>query len=136
MLAAVFTACEQQQEPVETTSGKQEFQHVDYVLETQLDMNSTTKKQEVRFGERSQIDGDTSHFEVSASVDPSGVIKARYLAVDTPESTGQIEEWGKAASRFTKEKLSTATSIILESPAAAIWFGSGISPLWVLLTGI
>jgi len=132
MIAAVFTACDQQQEPVETTSGKQEFQHVDYVLETQLDMNSTTKKQEVRFGERSQIDGDTSHFEVSASVDPSGIIKARYLAVDTPESTGQIEEWGKAASRFTKEKLSTATSIILESETEKWNYdGNGRYLVWV-----
>ena len=33
----------------------------------------------------------------------------------TPESTGKIEAWGKTASNFTKEKLSNATSIIIES---------------------
>ena len=131
MVAAVFTACDQQPAG-ESTSGGNGFQHVDYVLETKLDMNSTTKKQEVRFGDRSHIDGDTSHFEVSASVDPSGVIKARYLAVDTPESTGQIEEWGKAASRFTKEKLSTATSIILESETEKWNYdGNGRYLVWI-----
>ena len=132
LVGAVFTACDQQVQPAQTQSVNGEFQHVDYVLQTQLDMNSNTKKQEVRFGDRSQIDGDTSHFEVSASVDPSGVIKARYLAVDTPESTGQIEEWGKAASRFTKEKLSTATSIILESETDRWNYdGNGRYLVWV-----
>ena len=132
MVGAVFTACDQQEQPVQTQSVDGGSEHVDYVLQTQLDMNSNTKKQEVRFGDRSQIDGDTSHFEVSASVDPSGVIKARYLAVDTPESTGQIEEWGKAASRFTKEKLSTATSIILESETDRWNYdGNGRYLVWV-----
>ena len=131
MIAAAFAACDQQPAG-DSTSGQKEFQHVDYVMETKLDMNSTTKKQEVRFGDRSHIDGDTSHFEVSTSVDPSGVIKARYLAVDTPESTGQIEEWGKAASRFTKEKLSTATSIILESETDRWNFdGNGRYLVWI-----
>jgi hypothetical protein len=45
----------------------------------------------------------------------TGVLKARYLAVNTPESTGKIEEYGKPASTFTKEKLMAATSIIIES---------------------
>ncbi len=131
LIAAVFTACDQQPAG-DSTSGKNEFEHVDYVMETKLDMNSTTKKQEVRFGDRSHIDGDTTHFEVSASVDPSGIIKARYLAVDTPESTGQIEEWGKAASRFTKEKLSTATSIILESETEKWNYdGNGRYLVWI-----
>ena len=132
LVGAVFTACDQQEQPVQTKPVNGGSEHVDYVLQTQLDMNSNTKKQEVRFGDRSQIDGDTSHFEVSASVDPSGVIKARYLAVDTPESTGQIEEWGKAASRFTKEKLSTATSIILESETDRWNYdGNGRYLVWV-----
>ena len=132
LVGAVFTACNQQEQPGQTETANAGSEHVDYVLQTQLDMNSNTKKQEVRFGDRSQIDGDTSHFEVSASVDPSGVIKARYLAVDTPESTGQIEEWGKAASRFTKEKLSTATSIILESETDRWNYdGNGRYLVWV-----
>ena len=43
------------------------------------------------------------------------VLKARFLAVNTPESTGKIEEYGKQASDFTKNTLSKATSIIVES---------------------
>jgi DNA/RNA endonuclease YhcR with UshA esterase domain len=50
---------------------------------------------------------------------PGGVLKARYLAVNTPESTGKIEEFGKKASSFTKEKLSSAVSIIIESETAS-----------------
>ncbi|MBE6933476.1 MAG: hypothetical protein E7462_00250 [Ruminococcaceae bacterium] len=126
--AAVFAACGE----TEGTNPSAGTTHVDYVAETKLDMNSNTKKQEVTFGQRSQIDGDTSHFEVPKSVDASGVIKARYLAVDTPESTGQIEEWGKAASRFTQEKLSSAASIVLESDSESWNYdGNGRYLVWV-----
>ena len=65
------------------------------------------------------VDGDTTHFFVPSSVMPGGVLKARYLAVNTPESTGKIEEFGKKASNFTKEKLSSAVSIIIESETAS-----------------
>ena len=106
--------------------------HVDYAGELKLDMNSETLKKEVKWGERSHVDGDTSHFEVDRDFDASGVIKARYLAVDTPETTGQIEEWGKPASRFTKEKLSSAVSIIVESDGANWGYDSnGRYLLWV-----
>jgi endonuclease YncB( thermonuclease family)/DNA/RNA endonuclease YhcR with UshA esterase domain len=106
--------------------------HVDYTAELKLDMNSNTLKKEVKWGERSHVDGDTSHFEVDRDFDASGVIKARYLAVDTPETTGQIEEWGKPASRFTKEKLSTAVSIVVESDSDQWGFDSnGRYLLWV-----
>ena len=126
LIGAAFAACDK---APEETQGPT---HIDYVAETKLDQNSSTKKQEVTFGERSHIDGDTSHFEVSKSVDATGTIKARYLAVDTPESTGQIEEWGKAASRFTKEKLSAATSIIIESDGSDWKFdGNGRYLVWV-----
>lgn len=127
MVAAVFTACGNTEDPKPS-----EPTHIDYAVEQKLDMSSPTKKQEVTFGPRSQIDGDTSHFEVPKSVNSSGVIKARYLAVDTPESTGQIEEWGKAASRFTNEKLSTAHKIIVESDTAEWNFdGNGRYLLWI-----
>ena len=53
------------------------------------------------------IDGDTTHFTCVA--DPtSELIKTRYYGVDTPESTGSIQPWGKAASKFTKSKLEKA----------------------------
>ena len=92
---------------------KQPAGPVDYVSQLKLDMNTDTLKQEVTV--KSFIDGDTVHFNVPESVNSSGVLKARFLAVNTPESTGKIEEYGKKASSFTKEKLSNATSIIIES---------------------
>lgn len=72
-----------------------------------------TAKQEVTV--KSFVDGDTVHFLVPESIMPSGVLKARFIGIDTPESTGKIEEYGKAASEFTKEKLSGAHSIMIES---------------------
>ena len=85
----------------------------DYAGSLRLNMSSVTAKAEATV--KSFVDGDTVHFYVSTDVMPDGVLKARFLAVNTPESTGKIEEYGKTASEFTKEKLSAATSIILES---------------------
>lgn len=89
---------------------------VDYAGELKLDMDSDTAKQEVTV--KNFVDGDTTHFYVPSSVSDNGMLKARYLAVNTPESTGKIEEWGKKASNFTKGKLSEAQSIIVESDDA------------------
>ena len=86
---------------------------VDYVANVKLDRSSGRLTAEATV--KAFIDGDTTHFYVDSSVSETGVLKARYLAINTPESTGQIEPWGKAASNFTKEKLSNATSIIIES---------------------
>ena len=90
-----------------------EPEHIDLAASVTLDMDSDTLKQEVTV--KSYIDGDTTHFYVPTTVVDTGVLKARYLGVDTPESTGKIEEWGKKASNFTKEKLMSAQSIIIES---------------------
>ena len=86
---------------------------VDYVGDLKLDMSTESLKQEVTV--KAYIDGDTTHFYVPKSVNDTGVLKARYLAINTPESTGKIEEWGKKAAAFTKSKLQSATSIIIES---------------------
>lgn len=75
--------------------------------------SADTAKQAVTV--KSFIDGDTVHFFVPEDVNPEGVLKARFLAVNTPESTGKIEEYGKAASRFTREKLENAAEILIES---------------------
>lgn len=89
---------------------------VDYAGSVKLDETSGTAKAEVTV--KTLIDGDTTHFHVPSSVMSNGVLKGRYLAVNTPESTGKIEAYGKKASNFTKEKLSQATSIIIESETA------------------
>jgi len=86
---------------------------VDYAGQLRLNMASETVKTEVTV--KTFVDGDTTHFHVPAGVTETGVLKARYLAVNTPEVTGKIEEYGKKASAFTREKLSSAVSIIIES---------------------
>ena len=92
---------------------------VDYVNKVQFDPASGRVSAEVQL--KSHIDGDTSHFYVSgvpSNIASGGVLKARYLAIDTPESTGRIENYGKTASRFTKEKLTNAYKIMVESDTA------------------
>ena len=106
MLLSCLAACGQGDQP--TTP-----QNVDYAASVKLDMSSDTLKQEVTV--HTHIDGDTTHFNVPNSVMENGILKARYLAINTPESTGKIEPYGKTASNFTKEKLANAVSIIIES---------------------
>ncbi len=89
-------------------------EQIDYVSQLKFDINSTeTLKQKVTV--HTYIDGDTTHFNVPTSISSTGVLKARYLAVNTPESTGKIEPYGKKASNFTKNKLKSANEIYIES---------------------
>ena len=111
LLLCALTGCVTPEPGVTTTAPSVEA--VDYAGTVKLNMNSFTLKQEATV--KTFVDGDTVHFHVPESVMPGGVLKARFLAVNTPESTGKIEEYGKAASKFTREKLENAVSIILES---------------------
>ena len=96
-----------------SAGGTAQIEKKDYVSELKLNMDSGTKKQVATV--KTYVDGDTTHFHVPEDVIEGGVLKARYLAINTPESTGKIEEYGKKASEFTRAKLSSAVSIILES---------------------
>lgn len=98
------------------SEGESQQNTVDYAGSIQFDDSSNTAKAEVTV--KTYVDGDTTHFHVPTDVMPNGVLKARYLGINTPESTGKIEEYGKKASRFTREKLENATSIIIESDDA------------------
>ena len=112
------------------TPPETEPEFVDYVSQIKLDMSSSTVKQEVTL--KMHIDGDTTHFYAPESVADEGVMKARYLAVNTPESTGSIEEWGRAASNFTKEKITSAVSVIVESDSESWEYdGNGRHLVWV-----
>ena len=55
------------------------------------------------------VDGDTAWFYLN-----NEEIKTRFLAIDTPESTNKIEEYGKEASEFTCNKLKNAKKIEIE----------------------
>ena len=111
LLLGCLSGCVTPDTGVTTTAPSIEV--VDYAAAVKLNMNSSTLKQEVTV--KTFVDGDTVHFNVPADVMPGGVLKARFLAINTPESTGKIEEYGKAASKFTREKLENAVSIVLES---------------------
>ena len=92
-------------------------EHTDYASALSFSMGRETVKCAVTV--RTFIDGDTTHFSVPSEVIPDGVLKARFLAVNTPESTGKIEEWGKRAALYTKEKLAGAESIWIESDTSS-----------------
>ena len=107
-------ACEATTDPGQNNNGEEDvFVEQDYVSQLKLNMNSNTKKAVVTV--KTYVDGDTTHFNVPDGIAENNVLKARYLGINTPESTGQIEPWGKAASNFTKSKLKSAQSIIIES---------------------
>ncbi len=118
LLACVLIACGDDNEGGNNGgTGNSQTTHVDYVSQLKLDLNSTTAKF-VNVTVKNYVDGDTTHFNVDGNVIPGGVLKARYLAINTPESTGKIEPYGHKASRFTKEKLKSAVSIVIESDGA------------------
>ena len=89
---------------------------VDYAGQLALNTVSETAKTEATV--KTFVDGDTTHFYVPTGVAESGVLRARFLAVNTPEITGRVEEYGQMAAAFTREKLSGAVSILLESDSA------------------
>ena len=127
MVSLLCVACDSEtpdpgKDPDKDKPGTTE--EIDYAGQLKLDLTSNTKKQEVTM--RLHVDGDTTHFDPVlgskiATNPPSdfdrtkGYIKARYIAINTPESTGKIEEWGDAASKFTRSKVENAESIIVES---------------------
>lgn len=97
--------------------------HVDYVNSGEVKLGLDYKNHNFltdgvgQVSLRTAIDGDTAHFDLG---DSSDFIKCRFYGIDTPESTGKVEPYGKAASNFTKEKLkkaSTDGTIVVSSPA-------------------
>jgi micrococcal nuclease len=60
------------------------------------------------------VDGDTAIFSQDGTS-----FTVRFLGVDTPESTYRFDPWGKAASTFTCDKLTNASSIVLEKQLAS-----------------
>lgn len=92
----------------------EEARGTDYAAMIRPDTDGGTLQTEVSVA--NYIDGDTTHFlALSADGPEAGYFSGRFLAVNTPECTGKIEEYGKKASAFTKEKLENADSILLES---------------------
>lgn len=121
MIAGCFAACNGSADPAGTDDGQgsgEQLEFVDYASTVKFDPNSGRISTPATV--KTFVDGDTTHFNVTDSFFQGGVLKARYLGINTPESTGQIEPWGKKASNYTKEALKKATSIMVESDTA-IW---------------
>ena len=55
------------------------------------------------------VDGDTAWFNLN-----NKILKTRFLAIDTPESTKEVEPYGKEASNYTCERLKNANNIYIE----------------------
>ena len=114
-ILSAFSACKSGKgtEDASETGKKELTPWVDYVAQVKLNKSSGSLWTEATV--KSYIDGDTTHFYVDEGVISHEFLKARYAGVNTPESTGQIEPWGKKASAYTKEKLKNSTSIVLET---------------------
>ena len=59
-----------------------------------------------------EVDGDTAKFELNGET-----VTVRFLGIDTPETvhpTIEVQQYGKEASDYTKEKLQNASKIELE----------------------
>jgi len=122
-LVGVITALALSMLPVLTACPAQE---VDYVSQCKLESSISYTQNtflDNGIGEvtlKATVDGDTAHFyqkEVDESkISSKGfgrVVKVRFYGIDTPESTGKIEPFGKMASEFTKTKLLNAKTIVL-----------------------
>ncbi|MBE6130199.1 MAG: thermonuclease family protein [Erysipelotrichaceae bacterium] len=75
------------------------------------------------------IDGDTARFR---DIITGEVFSLRFLGIDTPESTIDKDPWGKAASNYTKKKLESAKTIVLEAEGARTEnYGRYLGFVWV-----
>ena len=87
---------------------------VDYVYngDVKLELDYTNRDFYVdgvgQFELKTAIDGDTAHFTPLKDTTSQGTMKARFYGIDTPESTGKVQEYGKPASNFTKSILKEA----------------------------
>lgn len=97
-----------------SSSSSSQNQVVDYVAQTKLLRDFKGKNFLVDgIGEvtlKNGVDGDTAHFYCGNTF-----IAGRFNGIDTPESTGIIEPWGKKASKYTTGRLSEAKTIVLET---------------------
>lgn len=110
-----------------------EEENVDYVSQVHLEESFTGKTfiedgiEEVTLDQA--VDGDTIHVFNKAGT----ILKLRFLGVDTPESTSQVEPWGMAASSFTKNIVKNCTSLVITSdggPAAQDTYGRYMAWIW------
>lgn len=114
--ALSFAGCDKKDNP----QPEEKIEDVDYVAKTKLDQEVTESSS--FFGADGIayatvvrcVDGDTADF-LTGGVE----FRARFLGVDTPESTGDVEVWGKTASLFTADKLNNAYKVVVQTNGGA-----------------
>ena len=122
LLAFVFSGCEKSSD----IDPYGEYDEVTKTLAYNVNVTETSSFLTDGAGYATVVtltDGDTTTFKITGDQ----IVTIRYYCVDTPESTGGVEKWGKAASKFVKERLEKATSIVLEAtstPAKHDSYGS------------
>ena len=99
------------------TTSSCDFEPVDYVAQVSFSHDDWKSSDFEKTGLgivtlKHSVDGDTAHFY---SGKYNKVIEGRFNGVDTPESTGVIEPWGKKAAAYTRETLKNAKTIVLET---------------------
>lgn len=108
----------------DTSSSSSSSQWIDYAkdgtVKLTLDYTNRTFATDgvEKVSLKTTIDGDTAHFTMA----DGNTLKSRFFGIDTPESTGKVQPYGKAASNYTKEKLTNANkngTIVISSPSTS-----------------
>lgn len=112
----------------DASSSSSTYQYVDYAgdgsVKLQLDFEGKSfwKDGIEQVTLYQTIDGDTAHFTTKEkNTKGDTLLKARFYGIDTPESTGKVQEWGKPASNYTSEILEKANkngTIVVSSPSS------------------
>lgn len=109
ILPLLFSTVSCKETTESASQQQQQTQKIDYAAEVPLRREYKGKSFRTQGIEqvtlKTPIDGDTAHFYLQ---DGKTVIKARFFGIDTPESTGKIQPFGKGASNYTKEILKEA----------------------------
>ena len=74
-----------------------------------INIPSVSANEKINVSLEKCVDGDTAWF-----IKENEKIKTRFLAIDTPESTTKVEEYGKEASKYTCSMLTNANIIEIE----------------------
>jgi|GEM_PF-1470382 len=92
------------------------------------------------------VDGDTGNFDPIDSNNPNDRINIRFLGINTPEATGIVQPWGKPASVWVSNVLTSAHRVVLINDLvsidqkdnvgrylAFIWYQPKVNADWRLL---
>lgn len=111
-----------------SSSGEELPEWVDYAasgaikLELDYEGHTFSKDGIEQVTLKTAIDGDTAHFTPKTpgqTIGDGDYIKSRFYGIDTPESTGNIQDYGFGASDYTKAVLKEASAkgtIVVSTP--------------------